>query len=144
MEKQVQIDGKKYQLIYKGLTNRIYRDTFGEDCLNRLHEMQWAINFSLQTMAQETENVDDYTRSVMLSKAVDNEFIERLVWASIKASKKNKKVPSPTDFVDNVEQYNALIDIGISWMLEILKAMNPTVEPEETEMEDAQDTKKLA
>ena len=67
-----------------------------------------------------------------------------MVWASIKASKKNKKVPSPTDFVDNVEQYNALIDIGISWMLEILKAMNPTVEPEETEMEDAQDTKKLA
>lgn len=143
MEKQIELDGKKYQLVYKGLTNRIYRDSFGEDCLTKLQEMRWAINVALEAIAKEATEADEDTKALMVTRAIDNQFLERLVWASIKASKKNKKVPDATTFVDNIEQYNVLIDEGVAWLLEILKSMQPTVEVEETETEE-QDTKKLA
>ena len=145
MEKHVKIDNKEYKLIYKGATARLYRDTFSEDCLTKLQEMQWAIDLSMSEIKKEASDADEYTQALMLTKAIDNAFIERLLWASIKVGKKNKKVPSYEEFVDNVENYGELINIGTSWLVEILKSMQPTVEVEEDEEEnkDEEDKKKL-
>lgn len=145
MEKHVKIDNKEYKLIYKGATARLYRDTFSEDCLTKLQETQWAIDLSMSEIQKEATEADEYTQALMLTKAIDNAFIERLLWASIKVGKKNKKVPSYENFVDNIENYGDFINTGTSWLVEILKSMQPTVEVEEDEEQnkDEEDKKKL-
>ncbi len=143
MEKIVKIDNKEYKLIFKGITARLFRENFGEDCLTKLQETQWAIDISSNEIQKEASEADEYTKGLMIMKAIDNAFVEKLLWASIKASKKNKKVPNYTDFVDDVENYTDFINVGTAWLIEILKSMNPTVETEETEEQDEEDKKKL-
>lgn len=144
MEKTVVIDNKKYQLIFKGKTARLYRDYFQEDVLSKLLDMQFTMVTASTEVKKQMPNADKTLSGLIISKAIDNAFVERFMWTCMKTSNKNKRLLDYEKFIDNLDDYGGFISEGIDWLTEVILSMTPVAENEEDpSSEEKEDIKKL-
>lgn len=144
MEKTIKIDGKQYHLVYKGKTERIYREQFHSDLTADIAEMQWTQNQIMEQAKKELPNADNEMIGILLTRNMPSETLERVMWASIKASNKNKKVKPFESFVDDIENYMSFRQEAMTWVYNILIGSEPIVDIDgkETSSEEEKDTKK--
>ena len=116
MEQTLSIDGKKYNLLYKGKTASIYRDFFNRDLLVDIQEVR-----------------DPY---FTLLQANGSLFFERLVWVCIKTydTYHGKETKAFQDFVDEIEDYQTYVMSGVVILEQIINANKATVQDESDEV----------
>ena len=141
METTVKIEGKEHGVLYKGITARIYRETFNRDLLIDIQQAQ--MNFDEGIKKAVDEDRGDENAYFILLKGVGSEFFERLLWACIKAyDVKNNLVTEPFNvMVDNVDDYESFVLIGVILFEKIVYSNKATVE-DETEKKDEENKKK--
>ena len=141
METTVKIEGKEHGVLYKGITVRIYRETFNRDLLIDIQQAQ--MNFDEGIKKAVDEDRGDENAYFILLKEVGSEFFERLLWACIKAyDVKNNLVTEPFNvMVDNVDDYESFVLIGVILFEKIVYSNKATVE-DETEKKDEENKKK--
>ena len=141
METTVKIEGKEHCVLYKGITARIYRETFNRDLLIDIQQAQ--MNFDEGIKKAVDEDRGDENAYFILLKEVGSEFFERLLWACIKAyDVKNNLVTEPFNvMVDNVDDYESFVLIGVILFEKIVYSNKTTVE-DETEKKDEENKKK--
>lgn len=141
METTVKIEGKEHGVLYKGITARIYRETFNRDLLIDIQQAQ--MNFDEGIKKAVDEDRGDENAYFILLKEVGSEFFERLLWACIKAyDVKNSLVTETFNvMVDNVDDYESFVLIGVILFEKIVYSNKATVE-DETEKKDEENKKK--
>lgn len=141
METTVKIEGKEHGVLYKGITARIYRETFNRDLLIDIQQAQ--MNFDEGIKKAVDEDRGDENAYFILLKEVGSEFFERLLWACIKAyDVKHNLVTEPFNvMVDNVDDYESFVLIGVILFEKIVYSNKATVE-DETEKKDEENKKK--
>lgn len=141
METTVKIEGKERGILYKGITARIYRETFNRDLLIDIQQAQ--MNFDEGIKKAVDEDRGDENAYFILLKEVGSEFFERLLWACIKAyDVKNNLVTEPFNvMIDNVDDYESFVLIGVILFEKIVYSNKATVE-DETEKKDEENKKK--
>lgn len=148
MEKTVKIDGKQYQLIYKGKTARLYRELFGTDMLGDLYGIQFTSSAIEKQLKKDMPDADQYTLGFLVYKNIDSRIVDQVFYASLKASQKNKKLKNIDSFLDDIENYSDYRHEALNWLYAVQYGSEPTVQPdteEETEnSEEDEDTKKLS
>lgn len=141
METTIKIEGKEHGVLYKGITARIYRETFNRDLLIDIQQAQ--INFDAGIKKAVDEDRGDENAYFILLKEVKSEFFEKLLWSCIKAYdvKNNLVTESFNEMVDNVEDYEAFVLTGVILFEKIVYSNKATVE-DETEKKDEENKKK--
>ena len=134
MEQTLTIDGKKYNLLYKGKTASIYRDYFNRDLLVDIQEVQ--IKFGEAIEKNVREGNPDRDPYFTLLQANGSLFFERLVWACIKTydTYHGKETKAFQDFVDDIEDYQTYVMSGVVILEQIINANKATVKDESDEV----------
>ena len=136
METTVKIEGKEHGVLYKGITARIYRETFNRDLLIDIQQAQMNFDEGIKKAVDEDRGDEN-------AYFIGSEFFERLLWACIKAyDVKNNLVTEPFNvMVDNVDDYESFVLIGVILFEKIVYSNKATVE-DETEKKDEENKKK--
>lgn len=144
MEKNINIDGTSYNLVYKGKTARLYREQFQEDLVVSLEFAKYRYENTLKEYVKLHPDASTTEFGIIVLENVGEDLLCKITWACIKASSKNKKVKDYEKFIDSIDDYYGFIVNAQLLFVEIIKSNESTVEQEDVEnSEDEEDKKKL-
>lgn len=141
METVLRLDDKEYKAVYKGITPRIYRETFGQDLMIDISNIQ--NKFNERVLKDKKENINEDAYFILLDEG-GSLFYERLVWTCIKAAKTldKEKFDDFNTFLDSIDDYDTFLGAGF-YLLELITfGTKPTVESEGEQVVEEDSKKK--